>query len=85
MFRLTKLPLLNAWWALKGILGDDTDIGPSINDNNFLVNTNNKITFQNVGTQNSDYDPNQHPLKEIMYMALSPVGWVIFVFLLLLI
>jgi hypothetical protein len=34
---------------------------------------------------NSDYDPNKHPLKELMFMALSPVGWVVFVFLLLLI
>ena len=32
-----------------------------------------------------DYHPDEHPIRELLCMAISPIGWVIFVFLLLLI
>jgi hypothetical protein len=32
-----------------------------------------------------DYHPDEHPIREFLCMAISPIGWVIFVFLLLLI
>ena len=30
------------------------------------------------------YEPSEHPIKELFYWAVSPIGWVVFVFLLLL-
>ena len=33
---------------------------------------------------NSDYDPREHPFKELFYTAISPVGWVILVIFLVL-
>ena len=37
-----------------------------------------------MSMHDKDYEPSKHPLKELFYWLISPLGWIVLVFILVL-